>query len=67
MPTESSPDNGFIHRHGPAVTFGVSVAAIALLVLIYRTTTPRSVQDTTASGDRVSESEVLQVGALPVT
>lgn len=67
MPTESSPGNSFIRRHGPAIALGVSVAAIALLVLVYRTTAPRSVQDTTASGDRVSESEVLQVGALPVT
>jgi ADP-ribosylglycohydrolase len=59
--------NRFTHRHPWAIAAGAAVAAVVLLVVLYRATTPRSAQTTTASGDRIPESEVLQVGALPVT
>jgi hypothetical protein len=49
------------------IGLGTALAVVALLVLVYRATTPRSTQGTTAGGDRIPESEVLQVGALPVT
>ncbi len=44
-----------------------AVATILLLVLAYRLTAPSSTQTTTESGERIAESDVLQVGALPVT
>jgi hypothetical protein len=65
MATESG--NGFTHRYRFAIALGGSVAVIALLVLAYQATAPQSAENTTGSGNRISESEVLQVGALPVT
>lgn len=63
----TSSGNGFSKRHGWALALGAAVAAILILVLVYRITAPRSGQTTTASGEPVPESDVLQVGALPVT
>jgi len=65
MPTESS--NGFTTRHRLAIALGATLAAVLLLVLVYRLTTPKTAQTTSASGAQISEKDVLQVGALPVT
>lgn len=43
------------------------LTAVVLLVLGYRLTAPESQQVRDAAGARVAESEVLRVGALPVT
>ncbi len=59
--------NLFNRRFRWAIALGLPVAAIALLVLIYSATAPRSAQTTARGGERTSESDVLQVGALPVT
>lgn len=56
-----------MQRHQLAITAGAAVAAVVLLVLLYRATAPRSAQDTTASGAQLAERDVLRVGALPVT
>lgn len=64
MTTESR--NGFASRYSWAIALSTALAAVVLLVLIYRLTapTPRTI---TGSGDRIPESDVLRVGALPVT
>ena len=67
MTTESPPRNGFAHRHRGAIGLATSVGTVVVLVLVYKATTPRSIQDTTATGERIAESEVLQVGAWPAT
>ncbi|MEX2153280.1 MAG: hypothetical protein WD825_08065 [Gemmatimonadaceae bacterium] len=59
--------NGFTQRHRWAIAAGTAIAAVVLLVVVYKASAPRSAPTTTASGDRIPESEVLQVGALPVT
>lgn len=59
--------NPFNRQYRWAIVVGLSVATVVLLVLVYRATAPRSAQTTAPSGDRIAESEVLQVGALPVT
>lgn len=55
------------HRYRWAIALAAPVAAVVLLVLVYRLSAPPAVQTTTSSGDRIAESEVLRVGALPVT
>lgn len=44
-----------------------AVVAVVILVLAYRLTAPEPTQTTSARGQRIPESNVLQVGALPVT
>jgi hypothetical protein len=53
---------------GPRWALAISgaLAAIVLLVFVYRLTAPKADQ-TTAGGKRIADSDVLQVGALPVT
>ena len=63
MTTE--PANGFLRRYRWAIVPAAAVTAIALLVLVYRATMPRS--DQAVPSTQASESEVLRVGALPVT
>jgi hypothetical protein len=43
------------------------LAAIVLLVFLYRVTAPRTAQTTAPSGATIPEGDVLRVGALPVT
>lgn len=57
----------FFARHRWAITFGASVAAVVLAVVVYRVTAPKSAQRIGASGARLPMGDVLQVGALPVT
>lgn len=63
MTTE--PADGFTRRYRWAIVPAAAVTAIVLLVLVYRATVPRS--DQSAPSTQTSESEVLRVGALPVT
>lgn len=63
MTTE--PANGFPRRHRWAIVPAAAITAIVLLVLVYRATVPRS--DHPAPTTQTSDSEVLRVGALPVT
>jgi hypothetical protein len=65
MPTESR--NGLSAGPRWALTIAGALATVVLLLLVYRLTTPRSDQTTTAGGKRIADSDVLQVGALPVT
>lgn len=65
MSTESR--NGFTARYRWAIALSAALAAVVLLVLVYRLTAPKTAQTTTPSGERIPEREVLQVGALPVT
>lgn len=57
----------FLARRRVALIVGGGVAAVVLAVVAYRMTAPTSAQRTSVSGDRIPESDVLQVGALPVT
>jgi hypothetical protein len=57
----------FATRNRLAIGVVAAVALIAMLVLAYRLTAPDSTQTTTSSGERIPESDVLRVGALPVT
>lgn len=59
--------NPFDRRYRWAIAFGLSAATLVVLLLVYSATAPRSAQTSAPGGDRISESEVLQVGALPVT
>lgn len=63
MTTE--PANGSSRRYRWAIVPAAAITAIVLLVLVYRATTPRS--DQSVPSTQTSESEVLRVGALPVT
>jgi len=65
MPTESR--NGFAARHRWTIGVSTAFATVLVLVLIYRVSAPKTGQTTTASGKRIPDSDVLQVGALPVT
>ena len=63
----SEPHDGFAARYRWAIVLFASLAAVALLVIAYRLTAPEADERTTARGERMSERDVLQVGALPVT
>lgn len=63
----SEPRDGFAARYRWAIVLFASLAAVALLVLAYRLTAPGTDESTTDRGERMSERDVLQVGALPVT
>ena len=65
MPTE--PRNSFTGRYRWAMALIVPLAAIVLLVLLYRVTAPKTAQTTTPGGAAIPEGDVLRVGALPVT
>jgi hypothetical protein len=58
--------NGFTRRYRWAIALATAVATIVVLVMVYRGTAPTS-RGKTATGDPVPGSDVLQVGALPVT
>lgn len=64
MPIESR--NGFTDRYRWAIALSTALAAVVLLVFVYRLTAPTP-QRTTSSGDQIPEGDVLRVGALPVT
>jgi hypothetical protein len=49
------------------MALAIPLAAIVLLVFLYRVTAPRTTQTTAESGGRIPEGDVLRVGALPVT
>jgi hypothetical protein len=59
--------NRFTARYRWVIGLCGAIATVAVLVLIYRLTAPRTTQTTTASGQQIPESEILKVGALPVT
>ena len=63
----SEMPNRFATRNRFAIGVVAAVALIAMLVLAYRLTAPDSSQTTTSSGQPIAESDVLRVGALPVT
>ena len=65
MPTESR--NWLTGRYRWAMALILPLAAIVLLVFIYRVTAPRTAQTTAPSGGTIPEADVLRVGALPVT
>ena len=65
MPDESR--NGLSAGPRWALTIAGAVATVVLLLLVYRLTAPKANQSTTAGGKRIPDSDVLQVGALPVT
>lgn len=67
MPTESPNSLSAPPRRRWAFALSAVLAAVVLLVLVYRLSAPKNTQTTTASGERIPESDVLQVGALPVT
>lgn len=53
-------------RYRWAAALSAAMAAVVLLVLVYRLTAPTP-QATTGSGDQIPDGDVLRVGALPVT
>lgn len=57
----------FTVRHRRLIALFTPVAAVILSVLFYNVTMPRSAQTANASGEQMAASELLQVGALPVT
>jgi hypothetical protein len=57
----------FTVRYRRSIALATPVVAVILSVLFYYVTMPRSAQTASASGDQISESQLLQVGALPVT
>ena len=65
MPTDSR--DSFSGRYRWALALALPLAAIVLLVFLYRVTTPKTVQTTAPSGASIPEGDVLRVGALPVT
>ena len=65
MATESR--NWFTGRYRWAMALSLPLAAIVLLVFLYRVTAPKPTQTTTESGGRIAEGDILRVGALPVT
>lgn len=64
MSTESRKE--FTARYSWAIALSTALAAVVLLVLVYRLTAPTP-QRTTSSGEQIPEGDVLRVGALPVT
>ena len=65
MPTDSR--NWLTGRYRWAMALALPLAAIVLLVFIYRVTAPKTVQTSAPSGAAIPEGDVLRVGALPVT
>lgn len=63
MSTESRKE--FTARYSWAIALSTALAAVVLLVLVYRLTAPTPQR--TTSGDQIPEGDVLRVGALPVT
>jgi len=57
----------FAARHRWAVGFLSTVAALVVLILVYRLTAPKASQMGFAPGQRIPDGDVLKVGALPVT
>lgn len=57
----------FTVRHRRSIALGTPVAAVILSVLFYNVTMPKSAQSADESGRQLAASELLQVGALPVT
>lgn len=64
MTTHST--NGAFRRYRWMIVPAAALAGILLLIVVYRLTTPGT-GATSASGERMPEGDVLQVGALPVT
>ena len=62
MPTEYR--NGFTARYRWPIALAAALATVIMLVLAYRLTEPTM---TTLGGEGIPESDVLRVGALPVT
>ena len=65
MPSESR--NWMTGRYRWAMALALPLAAIVLLVFIYRVTAPETAQTTAPSGSTIPEGDILRVGALPVT
>lgn len=65
MATESR--NRVTARYGWAIALAAALAAVMLLVLVYRATEPKTAQTVAPNGESIPESDVLRVGALPVT
>jgi hypothetical protein len=65
MSTE--PGKRFTTSQRGVIGVAASLAVIAALVLVYKGTAPSPGGGTAAGGTPASESDVLQVGALPVT
>lgn len=59
--------DGFAARYRWAIVLFASLATVVLLVIAYRLTAPGTDESPTDRGERGSERDVLQVGALPVT
>ena len=59
--------NWFTGRYRWAMALTLPLAAIVLLLFIYRVTAPKTTQTTAPSGGTIPEGDVLRVGALPVT
>lgn len=57
----------FTVRHRRSIALVTPVAAVVLSVVFYNVTMPKSAQTASATGEKIAESELLQVGALPVT
>ena len=57
----------FTVRYRRAIALATPVVSVVLSVLFYYVTMPKSVQSADSSGRDVPESQLLQVGALPVT
>jgi hypothetical protein len=59
--------NSVSGRYRWALALALPLAAIVLLVFLYRVTAPKTTQTTAPSGSAIPEGDVLRVGALPVT
>ena len=57
----------FTVRYRRSIALATPFVAVILSVLFYYVTMPKSAQTATASGEKIADSQLLQVGALPVT
>ena len=57
----------FTVRHRRTIALSTPVLSVILSVLFYQVTMPRSAQSADSEGRDLKESQLLQVGALPVT
>jgi hypothetical protein len=57
----------FTVRYRRSIALATPVVAVILSVLFYYVTMPKSAQTASASGEKIADSDLLQVGALPVT